>query len=188
MQTIGGLGSAWLQNRSAGKALDAQINATNSANALQKYQYDTTRADYAPYRAAGSAAVGGLTNLLQNPNSITNDPGYKFGLDQGQTAIDRSAASAGGLYSGATLKALSRYGSDYGSTKLNESFNRLSSVAQLGATGTAGTANAGTNYVNQVGNNTTAQGNAAAGNALYQGNIWGNALNGAVSAYTQPKP
>jgi hypothetical protein len=183
IQTLGGLGGALLQSNAAGKAIDAQTNATNSANALQKYMYDTTRADYAPYRAAGVGAVGKLTNLLSNPNSITTDPGYQFGLNQGQTSIDRSAASRGGLYSGATLKALDRYGQDYGGTKLNDAFNRYAGVAQLGATGTAGTAQAGTNYANQVGNNTTGLGNAQAGNALYGGNVWNNALNGAVSAY-----
>ena len=186
LQTLGGLGSAFMQNRAAGNALDAQTNATNSANALQKYQYDTTRADYAPYRAAGSQAVGQMSNLLAHPGSITQDPGYQFGLSQGVQGVDRSAAGQGSLYSGATLKALQRYGTDYGTTKLNDSFNRLGSLAQLGASGTAGTAQAGSNYANQVGNNTTGLGNAGAGNALYQGNTWGNALNGAVSAYTNP--
>jgi len=124
------LGSAFLQNQAAGKALGAQTDATNSANALQKYQYDTTRADYAPYRQAGTQAVGQMSNLLANPNSITQDPGYQFGLDQGVQGVDRSAASKGSLYSGATLKALQRYGTDYGTTKLNDTFNRLGSVAQ----------------------------------------------------------
>ena len=62
----------------------------------------------------------------------------------------------------------------------------MGSLAQLGASGTAGTAQAGSNYANQAGANTTGLGNAGAGNALYQGNVWGNALNGAVSAYTNP--
>jgi hypothetical protein len=186
LQTLGGLGSALIQNSAANRAIGAQTNATNSANALQKYMYDTTRGDYAPYRQAGTQAVGQLQNLLQNPGSITNDPGYQFGLNQGQTAIDHSAASRGGLYSGATLKALERYGQDYGGTKLNDAYNRYAGVAQLGATGTAGTAQAGSNYANQVGNNTTGLGNAQAGNALYSGNVFGNALNGAVSAYTNP--
>ena len=97
-------------------------------------------------------------------------------------------AGQGSLYSGATLKALQRYGTDYGTTKLNDSFNRLGSVAQLGATGNAYTSRAGSNYADQVGSNTTGLGNAGAGNALYQGNVWGNALNGAVSAYTNPPP
>lgn len=184
LKTLGGLGSAYLQSSAAGNALNAQTNATASANALQKYMYDTTRSDYAPYRAAGTQAVGNLTNLLQNPGSITSDPGYQFGLGQGQTAIDRSAAGNGSLYSGATLKALDRYGQDYAGTKLNDAFTRYANVAQLGATGTAGTAQAGTNYANQSGNNTTGLGNAAAGNALLQGNVWNNALTGAVSAYT----
>lgn len=188
LQTASGLVSSYLQSNAAGKALDAQKNATADANALQARMYDTNRADWAPYRALGAAGTKGYANLLANPNSITSDPGYAFGLSQGQTALDRSAASKGGLYSGATLKALDRYGQDYASTKLNDALGRYGNAAQIGATGVSGTQASGTNYANTSGANTTGLGNAAAGNALLNGSIWANALNGAVSSYKQYNP
>ena len=177
----GNLLSGYLANSAAGKAANAQVNAADKATALQKYMYDTTRADYKPYRDAGASAVGGASNLLANPGSIVNDPGYKFGLDQGTQAIGSNAGAKGSYYSGATLKALERYGQDYAGTKLNDSFNRFTSVAQLGATGTAGTAAAGSNYANQAGNNITGAGNALAGAGLYGANGWMSGINNSLA-------
>lgn len=185
LQTLGGLGSSLLQSNANRNALNSQTNATNSANALQKYFYDQNRADNMPLLDTRNQALGGLNKLISNPNSITSDPGYQFGLSQGVQGVDRSAASKGGLYSGATLKALSRYGTDYGQTKLSDSFGRLSGAAGLGNIATSSNTAAGANYANQAGNNLTSLGNAQGASAINTGNIWGNALNGAISAYNR---
>jgi hypothetical protein len=148
---------------SASNALSAQKDATGQANAL-----------WAPYREAGNNAVGKLNGLMQNPGSITSDPGYAFGMNQGTQAIDRSAASNGGLYSGATLKALDRYGTDYGGTKLNDAYSRYGGVAQLGATGTTNTSNDITNL-----------GNAGAASSLYTGNVLQQGTNNALANFNQ---
>ncbi len=186
LQTLGGLGSALLQSNAAGKALSAQTDATNSANALSKYVYDTNRADNAPLLATRNNALMGLNGLISNPNSITSDPGYQFGLNQGTRAVTNSAAGQGGLYSGATLKALQRFGTDYGTTKLNDSFNRLSGAAGLGQAATNSNLSSGNNYANTVGNNLTGLGTSAGKTDLYSGTLWSNALNGAASAYINP--
>ena len=178
------LGSAYLQQRGASNALNAQTNATNSSNQLSRDIFNTNRSDWAPYRDLGSQGLKGYSNLLSDPSSITSNPGYQFGLNQGQTAIDRSAASTGSLYSGATLKALQRYGQDYGGTKYDQALGRYGNAAQIGATGVSGSQTAGQNYGTTVGNNTIGLGNAQAGNALYNGGMYNNALNGLASAYT----
>ena len=183
LRTLGGLASSYIGSKASSNALDAQVNATNQANQLQRDIYNQNRADWTPYRDLGKVGTQGITNLLQNPNSIKNDPGYQFGLDQGQTAIDRSAAGRGSLYSGATLKALDRYGQDYGGTKLNEGLQRYSNAAQLGATGTSASQAGGSNYANQTGANLSGLAGAQGWNAMQQGNLWQNALNGAVSTY-----
>jgi hypothetical protein len=142
-------------------ALNRQTGATNSANAL-----------LAPYQQAGSSAITKMSNLLQNPSSITQDPGYQFGLQQGVQGVDRSAASKGSLYSGATLKALDRYGTDYAGTKLNQTLQNYGNVAQLGATGTQTAAN-----------NLTNLGNAGAGAAMYNGNVLQNGVNNSLGQF-----
>lgn len=171
------VGSAIINKKASDKALVTQRDAANAANATQRYFYDTTRADNAPLLGARNDALAKIKNLLATPSGITKDAGYKFGLTQGTQAIDRSAAGSGSLYSGATLKALDRYGQDYAGTKLDQSYNRLANLAGLGTVGSNQNTLAGMNAGNQIGANQTSYGNAAGANALNQGNIWGNAIN-----------
>jgi hypothetical protein len=84
--------------------------------------------------------------------ALQNSPGYKFRLQQGLGGIENSASARGGLFSGANMKALNDYGSDYAS---NEYGNRLSQLGNLSGTGQAtgaGMAAQGANYANQQGN------------------------------------
>ena len=53
------------------------------------------------------------------------DPGYAFRLSEGMKALDRTAASRGGLLSGATLKEAQRYGSDLASQEYGNAYNRF---------------------------------------------------------------
>lgn len=174
---VSGYLSSSAQSSASDKAAQAQKDAAAAANAEQQREYDLTRSDYAPYREAGVGALGHINALMADPNSITSDPDYQFQLGQGTQAVQRSAAGAGGLYSGATLKALQRYGTDYAGTKLNEEYNRYASIAGIGQQATNGTSMAGMNMANQMGQNTIGAGNAAAANYLNQGNIWGNYAN-----------
>jgi len=183
ISAVSAVGGALISSNANGAASNAAGRATDSANAEQAREYDLARSDYAPYREAGVNALNDINGLLKDPNSLSTQPGYQFGLSQGVQARDRSAASAGGLYSGATLKALERYGQDYGGTKLNEAFNRDAAIAGIGQVAVGGTTAAGTNMANQVGNNLTNLGGFQAGAALNQGNVYSNALNGVVSSY-----
>lgn len=129
-------------------------------------------------------------------NDVVYQSGLQFGLDQGNQGINRMAAAGGGLLSGATLKALTRFGNDYGSTKANEAYNRynttndsiynkLAGISGAGQQATNQVSSAGQNYGNQVGNTQQALGNARGASAIAQGNAWGNALAGGINAYQQ---
>lgn len=192
--------------RSAGnKAADAQRRAAEDSNELQKYIFDQTRQDNLPALGARNSALTQLQQLLgigKNNGlstfgmlnrpftgaNLQNDPGYQFGLGQGTQALERSAAARGGLYSGATMKALQRYGQDYAGTKFNEAFNRnqamndsrfgrLASLAGLGQAGSSQVAQAGQSYANNVGNNLIGVGNVNAANQINQGNQLSNGVN-----------
>lgn len=58
---------------------------------------------------------------------LKNEPGYKFGLDQGTQGIERGQASRGNFLSGAAMKELTRFNEDYAGTKFDAGFNRASS-------------------------------------------------------------
>lgn len=172
---IGGV----LQSRSAGKAVDAQTQASDKANELQRYMFDTQRADTQPYRDAGTSALTQIQKLLKDPRSVTKDPGYLFGLGEGRNALENSATARGMTYSGAQAKALQRFGNDYASSKIDQTYNRLSNLAGIGQVGV--NPGPGMNYANQVGQNMLGVGNAQGAGAIARGSAYGNALNSGLA-------
>lgn len=184
---------------SAGAAKD-QKDAANAANQLQKDMYDSTVTRNQPFLTAGTDALASLQQKLPylnsgyDPSKLTSEPGYMFGLQQGQQALERSLAAKGRGVSGAALKAAAQYGTNYGTTKLNDAFNRdlqsknqqfsqLSQLAGMGQASANNTSAAGQNYGQQAGQNIIGAGNSAAANDIAQGNIWGGLVNQGVSAY-----
>lgn len=207
---IGGIGGAILGGP-AGAALGSSLGgaidgsnaqksaqqqtqaATDAAIAEQRRQYDLTRSDYAPWREAGGRALTQLEGDINKPVTaadVMSDPGYQFGLQQGQTALDRKIAAMGGRVSGAALKAAARFGTDYGSTKYGEAYsrkqdrlNRLAALAGIGQTAVGGTSAAGQNAGNQISNLASAQGNFNAAATLGRANTWGNSANQIAALY-----
>lgn len=51
-----------------------------------------------------------LKGYMRNPSSFADDPGFKFALDTGRQAIERSAAARGMGRSGNTLAELMKFG------------------------------------------------------------------------------
>lgn len=69
-----------------------------------------------------------LIQLMNNPDSISDTNAYRFRFNQGQQALERSAASKGMLNSGNTLAALADYGQGAASQEYGNEFNRLLSA------------------------------------------------------------
>ena len=70
-----------------------------------------------------------LNALLDNPDSIKDTGAYKFSFDQGQQALERSAAAKGMTGSGNTLAELVKYGQGMASQQYNTEANRLAGLA-----------------------------------------------------------
>jgi hypothetical protein len=168
---------AGTQMYTAGKALDAQQQATQQSNDLLRYMYDTTRADNMPALDARNSGLTQANALLQNPASITSQPGYQFGMNQGVKALENSAAARGMTYSGQQGKALTQFGQDYAGSKLDQSVNRLLQLSNAGSGGAAQIGNAGTAYGNNAAGNLSSLGDARAMAGIAQGNAFGNAVN-----------
>lgn len=207
---VGSIGVGLYGASQAGDAADAQVGAVRDANQLQDKQFQQTREDYKPYREAGYSALNRLSDLLGlssntgatgygsltkpiSVGDVTSDPGYQFGLDQGLKAVQGSAAARGALNSGATLKALTRYGNDYATTKYGDAYNRVKSerdtlynryagIADTAQTATGSVAQAGQNYVNNASANLIGAGNARASGYLSQANAFGGGLNQGMAA------
>jgi hypothetical protein len=56
--------------------------------------------------------------------SVQDEPGYKFGLDQGEQSLQGSAAARGTLNTGGTLKDILSYGQQYAGQQYGQAFNR----------------------------------------------------------------
>ena len=206
-----GLVSGYFGNKAAKDAADKSAQATMASIAEQRRQYDTSRADQAPYLAAGTGAVNrlaagvgyggefGSTRPFDFQYDQNADPGTAFRMSEGIKALDRSAASRGGLLSGATLKGVQRYGSDLGSQEYNNAFNRyvtgfnantgernalynrLAGVAGTGQTATGQIGAQGANTASNIGaslmGSAANTGNAALAAAGIRNSAYGGAAN-----------
>lgn len=184
------VGSSLLSSRAAGRAADTQSAASDRAADLQYQQFREATALQEPWRQAGERALGKLEAISDytpfSYNAFTADPGYAFRLAEGQKALERSAAARGGLMSGATGKALTRFGQEMGSQEYTNAFNRyqteraarlqpLQSLAGVGQTTAQQIGQAGQTMAGNVGEaimggaNARASGYVGGANALNQG-------------------
>jgi hypothetical protein len=190
---VGAIAGGVIASNGAKDAADKQADAANQASQVQKQMYDQTRADQEPWRQAGSAALSQLGDpSFQHSFGMSDfqkDPGYDFRMQEGQKALERSAAARGGLQTGGFMKALTNYGQDYASNEYQNAynrftndqsnrFNRLSSVAGLGQTANAQLGAAGQNYANQVGQNYMGAANAQGAAGIASSNAMGGTLSG----------
>lgn len=71
-----------------------------------------------------------LQGLLNDPSKIQQTAGYQFAVDQGNQAINRSAAAKGQLNSGGVLAELAKYGQGMASQDYGNQVNRLTGLMQ----------------------------------------------------------
>jgi hypothetical protein len=170
-QLAGGL---YAQNRAANAAQDGN----NAQNALLSQMYTQNRADNQPLLDMRNSVLPQIQGLLKDPSTITNDPGYQFGLKQGANQLNNRAAASGNYYSGAQMKAAQQFGQDYAGTRLDQSLNRLTNVAGLGQVGANNNQTNNTNYGVTGGNALQQGGNIRGSGYLGQFNTANNAANG----------
>ena len=192
----GAIGGALISSSGAEDAAETQAAASDAAIREQQRQFNLTREDYAPYREEGVNALRKVAGEIDTPTTAAeamSDPGYQFGLQQGQQAIDRKIAASGGRVSGRAIKAAARFGTDYATTgygaayqRRQDRLNRLAALAGIGQTATAGSAAAGAAASGNISGIIQSQGDAAAAGGLARGNIWGNAMNELASIYKKP--
>ncbi len=176
-----------MASKGAKDAAKTSAAGTQAGIDEQRRQFDLTREDFARYRQAGVNALTQLQTDINTPVTsadVMADPGYQFGMQQGQQALDRKIAAMGGRVSGASLKAAARFGTDYGSTGFGAAYqrkqdrlNRLASIAGIGQTSTANSAQMGQNSTNAITNLVQGGANTQAAAGMAQSNIWGNAVN-----------
>lgn len=152
---IGGAAlSASSQANAAESAAQTQAESADQATALQREMYYQTRQDLAPWRRAGMWALPQMQRLIargpgqpfrgpaaldprafafQAPTAETMqvDPSYQWRLQQGQHALESSAAARGGLLSGGAMRGAMELGQNMASQEYGNIYGRAFGENQL---------------------------------------------------------
>ena len=122
------VGSTLVGAYSANRAAQTQAGAMDRSADLQYRQYQEDVARQKPFYDVGVNALPELVEASKyqpfTMDKFQADPGYAFRLSEGTKALERSAAARGGLLSGGTGKALTRFGQEMGSQEYTNAFNR----------------------------------------------------------------
>lgn len=210
---VGSIAGGLLASSAASKAASTQAKSADKATALQREMWLKNLELQKPFYEAGLTGQNALLQYLGlggdktaanygagmkpfDASTMYNDPGYQFRLNEGLKALDRTAASRGGLLSGGAVKAGQRYAQDYATGEYQNAFNRywnernqmlnpLQSLLGQAQTTANQLGNAGQNYATNAGNLMTQAANARASGYVGGANALAGALGGAVNSYNQ---
>ena len=121
--------------------------AVTGANSTLQNYLQQQLAQYQPYQASGTNALNSLASLTSstgplsqqfsfNPSDLSKDPGYAFTLQQGQQAIQRSAAAQGTLNNTGTQKSLAGYTEGTANQYFQQSYNNALNTFNTNRQGT----------------------------------------------------
>jgi hypothetical protein len=122
-------------------ALNAALGRLDSASTAATAGFEQAASYQNPYNETGQLALSEIAASmgLSGPEAAAgalsrfrDAPGYQFQLNEGVSAIDRSAASRGGLYSGDTGRALTEYGQGLADQTFNTRLSQLAGLAGIG--------------------------------------------------------
>jgi hypothetical protein len=186
--------SSYMGSKAAERGANTQAEAMDRSSELQYKQYKQDVARQKPFYDVGVNALPELVEASKYKNfgmdQFQADPGYAFRLSEGTKALERSAAARGGLLSGGTGKALTRFGQEMGSQEYTNAFNRyqaertarlqpLQALTGMGQTTAQQIGQQGQQMASNVGD---AMGSSAAARASgYVGSA--NALTGGLNTY-----
>lgn len=194
---IGGIAGAISSSQAAKAQQDAAKEArgqiqqyTNQAIGYQQPYYDVGTQNLNTVNQRNAAGYYDMpTQTYQQPQfNFQADPGYQFRMQQGAQGINANAAAQGMSLSGATQKALAKYGQGLASQEYQNAYNRFANDRQFDYSvfGDAynrqaqeqnarwnrgvGLANVGINAANQMGNYATQAGQSIADTVIGGGN------------------
>jgi len=177
---FGGLFGANASSKASQQYIDALKQAQGSLTDTE----NKGLANFQPYLSAGSGATGMLSDMLKTPGQglltpwtntfqaptaeqAAQTPGYQFQLEQGNNAIQNSAAARGGLLSGGTLADMNKFSQGLASENYQNTFSNSLTQYQ----------NAYQSFLNNQ-NNTYSRLMGLSNNGLSASNSAGNLISG----------
>jgi len=184
---VGGVLSSNAQKSAAKTAANAQTQATDQSMAEQRRQFDAIQAMFRPYVEAGGGALARQLDLtgVSGPEAqqraiqaIEMGPEFAAMTRQGEEAILQNAAATGGLRGGNVQASLAKFRPEVLSSLINQQYQRLGGLTQLGQASAGMQAASGQAFANNATQLFGQRGEALAGSALARGqanaNMFGN--------------
>lgn len=207
----------------SGKASKQYIEALKQAQESLRGDESKGLANFQPYLNAGSNATGMLSDMMSRPGEglltpwtntfkaptaeeAAQTPGYQFQLQQGENALQNSAAGKGNLLTGRTLAdsntfaqglassnyndvfnhALEQYQSSYNTflNNQNNTYSRLLGMSGQGLTAAGGAGNLISGIGGDIASLYSAQGSAAAGGTMGSANALSGMFSGLGNSAT----
>lgn len=117
------------------------------------------------------------------PSNFFTSPDYQYTLNRGLDAVESGAAAQGGLYSGATLRALQREGAGQAAGQWQNWLNGIRGIAGQGAQANQQAASAAQSTGNNVAGLLQDSGRATASGYINSASAINNAVQGGISNY-----
>ncbi|MES2350175.1 MAG: hypothetical protein V4641_21615 [Pseudomonadota bacterium] len=194
VSVAGGIYSA---NKSASAAKDAANTQSASADkgiAEERYRFDEIQKMLKPYVDAGQPALSAQQDLLGlngkdkqglAVGNIQNGPMFEQIAKQGEDAMLQNAAATGGLRGGNTQGALAQFRPQLLQQMIDQQYQRLGGLTQIGQASAAGVGAAGQQAGTNISNLYQQQGAAQGGAAIAQGRAYGQMANSVAGAFGQ---
>ncbi|WP_297292607.1 hypothetical protein [Oceanicoccus sp.] len=194
-----GAGSSYFagqaQSRAARRAADAQREGAEASLEEQRRQFDAVQELFQPYVQAGTGSLaeqmrliglGGEEAQQEAITAIQAGPEYQELIRTGEQAILQNAAATGGLRGGNVQRSLAQFRPQVLSSLINQQYQRLGGISQLGQASAAGQAAQGSAISGGIAQTQADLGAAMGQSYLAQGqataNMWGNIAGAAGQA------
>lgn len=181
--------SASQSRKAAGKAADAQSDASEAGIAEQRRQYDEMVKLLSPYVNAGTGALNqqqtllGLNGQQAQKDALwtfENSPYFQTVAKQGENSILQNASATGGLRGGNTQGALAQFRPQLLNQLVQQQYQNLGGITALGQNSAAQQGNQGMQSANNISSLLAQGGQAQAGGYIGQANATNQFVNSLV--------
>lgn len=175
---IGGITGTTAAAEAAQQAAETQAAAAQAGIGVQREQFNRIVELMSPFVTAGTGSLAAQQALLglQGPEaqqqaitSLQSSPQFQALVSQGENAILQNAAATGGLRGGNVQGALSQFRPGMLSQLIQQQFQNLGGITQLGQAAAGGQAAQGAATAGNIANLLQQQGAATAGGQLAAG-------------------
>jgi len=191
---VGGAVAANQKKKAAQGAANAQTESDDKAIAEQQRRFDAIQKLLSPYVEGGNKGIAGQQDLLglngapaqqTAINGIQSSPMFGAMAQQGEDAILQNASATGGLRGGNTQGALAQFRPQLLNQLIDQQYQRLGGLTQIGQASAAGVGAAGQQSGDAISKLLQQQGAAQAGGLLANGAANAGLANSVSGAFGQ---